>query len=149
MLRVIIAGTEEYSDYPFLKEICFNIVAKEQYKRDEIPNGKVEFVSGHAPKGADYLGEKFAKEYGFVPKLFPANWNDLEEMPCIIKISYYGQYNSLAGFNRNQRMADYVGESGILIAFRINNSPGTTDMIKRAKKSGLKVFQIDYDKNKK
>ena len=148
MLRIIIAGTEEYNDYPFLKETCLNIVAKEQYMR-EIPNKEVEFVSGHAPRGADYYGERFAKEYGFEPKLHPANWNDLDEVPCIPKTSHYGQYNALAGFNRNQRMADYAGENGVLIAFRIGNGNGTTDMIKRAKKSGLKVYQIDYDKDRK
>ncbi len=144
MLRIIITGTEEYSDYDFLKETCLNIISKEQCDR-VLP---IEFVSGHAPRGADYYGEKFAKEFGFTPKLFPANWNDLTESPCFEKEGHYGKYNSLAGFNRNQRMADYAVD-GILIAFRINKGHGTTDMIKRAKKANLKVYQIDYDKDKK
>jgi hypothetical protein len=30
-----------------------------------------------------------------------------------------------------------------LICFRVNHSPGSGDMIARAKKHGLKVFEID------
>lgn len=149
-MKVIIAGTEEFTDKEFLFQSCLDIIAKEQYER-EIPNKELGFVSGHNPRGGDYYGEQFAKKYGFSPKLFPADWNNMSEQPCLPKNGFYGLYNALAGHNRNQRMIDHVAENGggILIAFRINNSPGTTDVIKRAKKAGIKIFQIDYDKDRK
>ena len=34
----------------------------------------VEIISGGA-KGADYLGERFAKENGYNLRIFKANWN--------------------------------------------------------------------------
>jgi len=147
-MKIIIAGSIEFSDYLFLKEMCLKIIHGEQINR-KVQNKYLEFISGTA-KGADVLGERFAKAYGFKPKLFPANWTDLTP-PVITGVNSRGVYNKLAGHNRNQKMVDYVVENGggILIAFRINNSAGTTDMIRRAKKANIKVFQVDYDKEKK
>jgi hypothetical protein len=69
----------------------------------------------------------------------------LDARPCFIKVGRNGsEYNSLAGFNRNEKMAEYASkDNGVLICFRVNRSPGSGDMIARAKKHGLKVFEID------
>ncbi len=157
MMKIIICGSQTFTDRAYLNEACLDIIAREQYNR-VIPNNQLEFVSGHAPKGADYYGEKFAIHHKFQPKLFPADWNNLEpEVPenwgnspvLFYKPDYYGGYNALAGMLRNQRMVNYMERGDIVIAFRVGDSKGTSDMIRRSKKAGLKVYQIDYDKERK
>lgn len=85
----------------------------------------IEIISGHAP-GADALGERFAKSYGYPLTIFPAEWN---------------KYGKAAGPIRNEKMAKYAAEAdrGILVAFPIEESSGTMNMIKLAKQYGLEV----------
>lgn len=85
----------------------------------------IEIVSGHAP-GADMLGEKFAKAFGYPLKIFPADWE---------------KYGRAAGPIRNEQMARYTAEAdrGMLIAFPVGESRGTRNMIKLAKQYGLEV----------
>jgi hypothetical protein len=146
MLPIIIAGsrTLKVADYDFVKKICFDIISKEQYER-EVPNKELVIVSGKA-QGADYLGERFAREYALTIKEFPAQWNDMTP-PVVKGTSYYGEYNKLAGAKRNLQMAQYAKESrqGILIAFDAQegkSSSGTKDMIKIARKNWLKVYHV-------
>lgn len=90
----------------------------------------VEIVSGGA-RGVDSLGAKYAKDNNIPVKYFIPDWE--------------GQ-GKIAGFIRNQAMADYAE---CLIAIRIANgkSNGTDDMIRRAVKNDLIVLQytIDWD----
>lgn len=80
-----------------------------------------EVVSGGAP-GVDALAEKWAEQNGIPVKQFPADWD---------------RYGRKAGPIRNQAMAEY-GEA--LIAVWDGKSRGTRDMIRRARKHGLRVF---------
>lgn len=77
-----------------------------------------EVVSGCA-KGADTFGESWATWNNIPIKKFPANWE---------------LYGKSAGIVRNSIMAQYADG---LIAFIINNSKGTTNMIKQAKENNL------------
>jgi len=89
-----------------------------------------EIVSGGAP-GADTMGEIFARATGSKIVPFLADWNNLAEEPCKIRVNKYGrQYNCLAGFNRNTRMLKYGNR---LIAFWDGESTGTKDMIDKAR----------------
>lgn len=81
-------------------------------------------VSGCAG-GADTWGEQWAAEHGLEVAKFPAPWR---------------KYGKAAGPMRNQKMADCADA---LIAVRINNSRGTTDMIEKAKAKGLRVKVLD------
>jgi len=123
-LRVIIAGTRTITDLSLI------------YKAVEDSGFEIEEVISGCAKGVDNLGELWAEENGVVVTKFPADWKDLETKPVKIKTNGYGQYNALAGFARNQKMADYADA---LIAIT-TGSPGTRDMIDRAKKAGLYVF---------
>jgi len=58
----------------------------------------------------------------------------------VVKENKYGKYNALAGFNRNQQMAEYAD---VLIAIIKNNSSGTRDMIDRMNKLNKKVYVYD------
>lgn len=140
-MKVIICGSRKLEDYEFLRKTCFDIIAKEQYDKG-IPNKDVEIVSGNNKGGADFLGEKFAKQYNLQTKLFPANWGDMSS-PVLIGTNFYGDYNKLAGMNRNTKMVDYISEfsDSICLAFDME-TPGTKDTIKKCKKAGIKTYQI-------
>jgi len=123
-LKVIIAGTRSIEDI----QLIYNAIEDSGFEISEV-------VSGCA-RGVDSLGEQWAEENNISIKKFPADWKDLETPPVRIKTNGYGQYNALAGFVRNQKMANYANA---LIAIT-TGSPGTKDMIDRAKKNGLYVF---------
>jgi hypothetical protein len=114
-MKVIIAGGRDFNNYDFLCEMCNNIFQKEGY----------EIVSGNA-KGADKLGEKYAKEKNIKLTLFPADWN---------------KNGKAAGFIRNKEMAEY---GDILIAFWDGKSKGTKHMIDLANNKNLSVNIIEY-----
>lgn len=121
MIKVIIAGTRDFNDYAFLKK---NV---DYFLQGINPNNEeIEIVSGNA-RGADKLGERYAKEHNLPVKLFPANWD---------------KYGKRAGYLRNQEMANY---SDVLIAFWDEKSKGTKHMIDIAKKQGLTVIVVGYE----
>ena len=121
MIKVIIAGTRDFNDYAFLKK---NV---DYFLQGINPNNEeIEIVSGNA-RGADKLGERYAKEHNLPVKLFPANWD---------------KYGKRAGYLRNQEMANY---SDMLIAFWDEKSKGTKHLIDIAKKQGLTVIVIGYE----
>ena len=125
-LRIIIAGSRNFNDYEFLKREVLNIV-----KYDNRPKEYVKIISGCA-RGADTLGEQFAKEYGLEVKKFPADWDGLGKR---------------AGYVRNAEMAKYSVEDyndGMLIAFWDGKSKGTKHMIDLANKHGLEVHVVNY-----
>lgn len=117
MFRVIIAGTRNYDDYDSLK-------AYADYKLSRIEDD-IEIVSGGA-RGADALGERYAKEKGYSIKRFPAEWK---------------KYGRSAGPRRNEAMAKYADA---LLSYWDGKSKGTKNMIELAKANGLKVGVYQY-----
>lgn len=113
-MKVIIAGTRTFNDYQLLcntiKELNINI--------DEI-------VCGGA-KGADALGEKYAKENNISIKYFLADWD---------------KYGKRAGPIRNHQMGDYAD---YLIAFWDKKSKGALDMINYMQQIGKHGKVIYY-----
>jgi hypothetical protein len=81
-----------------------------------------EIVSGRAP-GADTLGERWALENGIPVKSFPPQYK------------LYGAKN--APKIRNTQMASYADA---LIAVTFGDTPGTADMIEKAKAQKLRIF---------
>jgi len=114
-MKVIIAGGRDFSDYEKLKSFC-----------DENLSDKtdIEIVSGKA-KGADSLGEQYAKENNYPVKEFPADW----------------KLGRGAGYIRNTQMANYAD---ILICFFDGKSKGTKNMIDTARNKSLPVFVCRY-----
>ena len=111
MYKVIIAGTRDFADYTLLRSFA-----------DETLAGinDIEIVSGGA-RGADALGERYARERGRRLKVFPAEWK---------------KWGAAAGPIRNAEMAAYADA---LIAFWDGKSAGTRDMIRKAEDRGLRV----------
>lgn len=125
-LRIIIAGSREFTDYNMLKREALNIL-----KHMGRPKESIKIISGCA-RGADALGERFAKEFGLKVKRFPADWNGLGKR---------------AGYVRNAEMAKYAVQEdndGMLIAFWDGQSKGTKHMIDLAYKYGLEVYVVYY-----
>ena len=114
-MKIIIAGSRNFNDYNLLKSSCDNLLTKFT---------NIEIVSGTA-RGADKLGERYAREKGYDIKEFPANWD---------------KFGKSAGYIRNDEMAQY---SDMLIAFWDGTSRGTKHMIDLANKRGIKVIVID------
>lgn len=116
-MRLIIAGGREFNDYELLKEKLDNLLINN--------TNDVEIVSGKA-RGADSLGEKYAKEKGYLIKEFPAKWNE---------------YGKRAGYLRNEEMALYATHC---VCFWDGKSKGTKHMIDLAKKSNLNLRVVSY-----
>jgi len=116
-MKVIIAGGRNFTEYQRLTKTC-NILLENETG--------IEIVSGVYYKGADLLGEQYAKEKGHKLTQFPANWK---------------RYGKAAGPKRNQEMANYADA---LIAFWDGKSRGTKHMIELAKSQGLIVNVCYY-----
>ena len=119
MFKVIIAGGREFDNYEELCKVA-------DFKLSE--KSEIEVVSGTA-KGADQLGEKYAKERGYALKQFPADWN---------------RFGLSAGYKRNEDMAIYADA---LIAFWDGKSKGTKHMIELARKHKIMIKVILYGRN--
>lgn len=128
-LRVIIAGSRDFDDFSKLMNSSINILSGITNKRDDLD--KIRIISGTA-RGADKLGEQYAKVAGYELSRFPADWNRLGKR---------------AGYVRNAEMAKFAVEDdnyGVLIAFWDGQSKGTKHMIDLAKKYGLEVHIVKY-----
>ena len=124
MTRIIVAGSRSFNNYRLLRS-----------KLDEITadiHDEIEIVSGNA-RGADRLGERYAREHNISVALFPADW------------SVYGKP---AGIIRNQIMINNVSKGkALVVVFWDGESRGALDMIRRARGAGIetKVYRIDGD----
>ena len=118
--RIIIAGSRNFNNYSLLTSSLYNLLVT------EIISGiEVEIVSGTA-KGADQLGERFAKDHNYPIKQFPADWNT---------------HGKKAGYLRNKQMSEYAD---MLVAFWDGESKGTKHMIELAEKNGLTVEVVRF-----
>lgn len=113
------AGSRIYTNYYFLSR------ALDFLLKDHIGVYKIIVVSGKA-RGADKLGERWAKERGHDIDPYPADWDNNPR---------------IAGFIRNEEMAN---NADALVAFSVNNSGGTADMIARAKRKGLLIKVYNF-----
>jgi hypothetical protein len=116
MIRIIIAGSRGFTDYGLLKSKMDQLCRKRSAS-------ELEVVSGVA-RGADLLGERWAKERGIAVKRFPAQWDT---------------YGKSAGYRRNEEMAAYATH---LVAFWDGQSKGTQNMIDIARARQLRVVVI-------
>lgn len=109
-MKTIIAGSRSITNINILQQALEKI----DWKITEV-------VSGGA-RGADYLGEVYARDFGIPIKRFLAEWN---------------RYGKSAGYKRNLEMAQY---SDALIALWDGESRGTKHMIDLANTNHLKIL---------
>jgi len=118
--KVVICGSRGFENYEVLKEFCDKILV------NKAKTHEIVIVSGTA-KGADTLGERYAKERGYKCVRMPAEWD---------------KYGQKAGYLRNEEMLKIA--DGV-IAFWKSNSPGTAHMIKITKETGKKCAVYKED----
>jgi len=111
-MRVLVCGGREYDDW---------FVLDDRLKAN-VPLGST-IIEGGA-KGADFLARVWAKYSGMPYEEYPANWK---------------KHGRAAGGIRNQQMLD-EGKPDLVIAFP--GGTGTADMVRRSKKTGVKVIEI-------
>lgn len=115
MFRVIVAGSRHYQDYERVKKDLDYLLSRKA--REET----IEIVSGGC-RGADALGERYAREKGYSLAVFPADWD---------------KFGKIAGPIRNHHMALYADA---LVAYLAPASRGTSSMIEEARRAGLRVI---------
>lgn len=121
-VRIIVAGGRDFSDYQLTADTLDALLR-------ELKAKEITIVSGGC-RGADALGEAYARAHGISVKRFPADWK---------------AYGRAAGPIRNAQMAEYASqEKGILLAFWNGTSRGTASMIRLAEKKGLDVIITKY-----
>jgi YspA, cpYpsA-related SLOG family len=97
-----------------------------------------EVVCGKAP-GIDTLGEQWARANGIHVEPFPAIWDDLSHPDAVIRYRRDGTpYDAKAGHRRNEKMAEYA--DALIAIPAAKGSPGTWDMVRRARAHGLPVY---------
>ena len=117
--KVVVAGGRKFDDYDTLRLTLDNLL------EDKLKTHKVVIISGKA-RGADTLGEWYAKGLGLEVLEFPAEWE---------------KYGRSAGHRRN---AEMCSECDALCAFWDGRSAGTNSMIDMAKKAGKIVHVEEY-----
>lgn len=122
MIKVIIAGTRDFDNYELLKQKMDKILAGKVRNNEEII-----IISGTA-RGADKLGERYAREKGYKVERYPANWD---------------KYGKRAGYIRNEQMAKVADAC---VCFWNEQSKGTKHMIDLAKQYKLALRVINYNK---
>jgi hypothetical protein len=140
--RIIIAGSRDFDDYEYLKQRMDEFIMNEIHRLfmerpgEDLP--KLEFVSGNCPpnkktgkRGADNLGEIYARQRGYEPTPMPADWD---------------KYGIAAGPIRNGEMAKYASEADYkaCVIFWDGKSTGSQSMAKWARKFGIEPLMIKY-----
>lgn len=105
---VLVCGGRDFDDYDRVKEVL-----------DELSIGRI--IHGNA-KGADALGDRYARERGIERIIYPANWDGLGKR---------------AGYVRNSLMLSH-GKPDIVVAFP--GGRGTAMMKDIARKGDVGVI---------
>lgn len=116
MLKIIVAGSRDFTDYNLLKIKLDFYIGK---------HSDIEIISGTA-RGADRLGERYAEEKGLTLTRFSADWK---------------KYGKRAGYLRNEEMAQYATHA---VIFWDGKSKGTAHMIELCKTYGINYRVIKF-----
>ena len=109
-MRVAVIGSRTFNDYDEVKSVLSTL--------------KITLLISGGAKGADSLGEKYAKENNIETKIFYPDWS---------------KHGKKAGFLRN---SDIINEAELIIAFWDKSSKGTKDSLDKALKLNKRVLII-------
>lgn len=116
-MRVLVCGGRDFADWSLLNAALSDLIP------ESIRDTSV-IISGHA-RGADLLGERWAKAEGIPVSRFPADWE---------------KYGLSAGPIRNKQMLT-EGRPHLVVAFA--GGKGTANMIKQSRKAGVSVVEVE------
>lgn len=114
--KLIVAGSRGFNDYKLLKNKLDFFLKKQT---------NISIISGTA-KGADKLGERYAREKDYDLIQLPAEWD---------------KYGKKAGYLRNVEMANIADA---VVLFWDGKSNGTKHMLDIAKEKELMIRVIYY-----
>ena len=114
-MKLIIAGSRSFTAY---QRLC-QVLAPDRHRITQV-------ITGGA-RGADQLGYRWAWKHAVRHQLFRAEWE---------------RFGKSAGVRRNHEMAQ-AGD--MLVAFHVNNSPGTAHMIACMRALGKPVVLVSVD----
>lgn len=118
-VRILVFGgrdfTDSYQGYKVLNKVL-----------SVVPKDKLAIISGMA-RGADTIGETWAKNNGIEVMEFPADWDT---------------HKKAAGPIRNQQMLDEGKPTG---AIMFPGGTGTADMAKRLQKAGVRILKANVE----
>lgn len=132
--KLAVVGGRDFTDYPRLVAQLDYLLATKAHTHE------VVIVCGLA-KGADTLGDRYAKERGLKVEYHKAAWSDIKAPGAVIKENSHGLYNARAGMDRNKSMADSCTAA---VAFWDGVSSGTEDMIGTLRCLGKRVVVYNY-----
>ena len=112
MKKIAIVGSRSFNDFDKLESFILN----------RINSGFISKVVSGGAKGADTLGEEFAKKYNKSTLIFLADWET---------------HGKAAGMIRNK---DIVENSDVVFAFWDGNSKGTKSSINLAKRMKKELY---------
>lgn len=129
-VNIVISGGRDYTNYPEFAQKTDQVI-----REMNIPaNKKITIVEGGA-KGADKLGERYARERGYGLVVKPADWSKGGTLK-------YPEYDKSAGPRRNEEMAQ-MGDVGIAFP----GGKGTSNFVKTmARKEGKPVYYANQIK---
>tara|TARA_R110000851_G_scaffold244874_2_gene397617 strand:- start:5569 stop:5940 length:372 start_codon:yes stop_codon:yes gene_type:complete len=117
--RIVVAGGRKFHDFERLTYELDSLL------RNKSRTHEIVIVSGKA-RGADELGERYARLRHYSIQSHPANWN---------------MFGNSAGYRRNEEMAL---ESDATVAFWDGESRGTKHMIDITQQHGNMLRIVDY-----
>jgi hypothetical protein len=125
-LRVLICGDRNWNDPGVIQAVLNGLL----WEREE--GGILTVIEGEA-RGADRMAGEWAE--------FEPEWSDnivLLKFPA-----QWDKHHKAAGPIRNQQML-VEGKPDVVYAFHddLENSKGTADMVRRARKAGIPVYNI-------
>lgn len=116
-MKVLVTGSRSYANYTRMKE--------------EIVNSGADIIIHGGAKGADSLAGEVATQRGLVCRVYQAQWD---------------KFGKAAGSKRNQEMLDKEHTKDepvdLVLAFPVEGSIGTLDMMRRAERAGIPVKVI-------
>lgn len=114
-MRLLVCGGRNFDDWPLLDRSIRALIAMRSWPE--------AIISGMA-RGADEMAADWAKRNAITVLSFPADWE---------------KHGKKAGPIRNQQMLD-EGKPDIVLA--MPGGRGTADMVARAKKAKVPVFDV-------
>ncbi len=112
-MRAIVCGSRNYKNWELLYRVLDGL-------------GITHVIEGGA-RGADRLAREWAQSRLIPMTTFDANWDT---------------HGKVAGQIRNQQMLD-EGKPELVVAFPLEKSSGTWDMVRKARAAGVKVELVE------
>lgn len=135
--RILITGSRVWTNADMMRRALSDAIGA--------VSGPVVVVHG-AARGADSLAHEIAPGFGphVTCESWPADWDGPCRPACKPGHRRHRQdgaeYCPAAGAYRNQQMIDAGAD--VVLAFPLNESPGTRDCIRRAERAGIRVIDV-------